>query len=101
MWITYRKFRFQRAKTPQAEAALTGKAFPNYWKGTALMSATTPTVALRDSGKSNGKRQQDLGREQPRDLVGVPPIPPCRGPHAARCLLMLERYLGAGGMAEE
>jgi hypothetical protein len=26
MWITYRKFHFQRAKTPQAEAALTGKA---------------------------------------------------------------------------
>jgi hypothetical protein len=26
MWITYRKIHFQRAKTPQAEAALTGNA---------------------------------------------------------------------------
>jgi hypothetical protein len=32
-----------------------------------------------------------LGREQAGDLLGVPPVPACRGPHAARF-----KFLGDG-----
>jgi hypothetical protein len=42
-----------------------------------------------------------LSGQQSRDLLSIPAVATRWGPHAARFRLMLERYLGAGGMAEE